>query len=52
MQPFVTCVRDNAEQLLDTMAADRRDDAKLRKVSPDRVDHRGLLANEQMTGAM
>jgi hypothetical protein len=27
-QPFVTCIRNNAEQLLDTMTADRRDDPK------------------------
>jgi hypothetical protein len=30
----------------------RRDDAKLGKVSSDRIDHRSLLANEQMPGAM
>ena len=34
------------------MTSDRRDDAELRKVSPDSIDHRGLLADEQMTAAM
>ena len=32
----------------DAITADRRDDAKLGKVGADRVDHRGLLADEQM----
>ena len=40
------------EQLLDTIASDRRDDAKLGKMGPDRINHRGLLANEQMPRAM
>src|SRR5260370_35564258 len=30
----------------------RRDDAKFSKVSPDRIDHRGLLANKQMPCAV
>ena len=34
-QPLVICVRDDAKQLLDTVAADRCDDAKLREMSPD-----------------
>jgi len=38
--------------LFDTMAPDRRDDAKLRKMSADGIDHRGLLADEQMTGTV
>ena len=42
-QPFVTCIRDNAEQSFDTMASDRRDDPKLCKMSADGVDHRGLM---------
>jgi hypothetical protein len=49
---FVTCIRDYAEQLFDTLAADRRDDPKLGQVSADGIDYRGLLADEQMTGAM
>jgi hypothetical protein len=30
----------------------RRDDLELGKMSPDHIDHRGLLANEQMTRAV
>src|SRR5271169_6136560 len=51
-QPLVICVRDDAKQLLDTVAADRCDDAKLREVSPDGIDHRRLLPDEQMACAM
>ena len=51
-QPLVICIGDDAEQLLDTIASDRRDDPELRKMSADRIDHRGLLADEQMTGAV
>ena len=36
------------EQLFNTIASDRCDDAKLGKMGADRIDHRGLLANEQM----
>jgi hypothetical protein len=49
-QPLVICVRDDAEQLLDTIASNRCDDAKLRKMSPDGIDHRRLLPDEQMAG--
>jgi hypothetical protein len=38
--------------LLDTKAADRRDDSKLRKMSTDGIDHRGLLADEQVPGSV
>ena len=51
-QPFVTCVGDHIEQLFNTIAADWCDDAKLGKMRTDRVDHCGLLANEQMARAM
>jgi hypothetical protein len=37
--------------LLDTVAADRCHDAKLREVSPDGIDHRRLLPDQQMAGA-
>ena len=36
----------------DSFTPDRRDNAELGKVSPDRVNHRGLLADEQMTCAV
>src|SRR3954464_12153416 len=42
----------NVEQFGDSFAPDRRDDAKFSKVSPDRIDHRGLLANKQMPCAV
>jgi hypothetical protein len=49
---LVIWIGDDVEQLLDTVAADRRDDPKLGKMGADRVDHRGLLPNEEMTRAM
>ena len=38
--------------MLDTIASGRRDDPELGQVSTDGIDHRGLLADEQMAGAM
>ena len=38
----------DTEQLLDTIASDRRDDPELRQVRADRIDHRSLLADEQV----
>ena len=40
------------EQLFNPIASDRCNHAKLGKVSSDRVDHRRLLADEQMARAM
>src|SRR5882724_5346758 len=40
------------QQLGDSFTPDRRDNAELDKVSPDRVNHRGLLADEEMTCAV
>ena len=34
------------------MAADRRDDPELGKMGADRIDHRSLLADEEMARAM
>ena len=34
------------------MVADRRDDAELGKMGADGIDHRGLLADEQVTGTV
>jgi hypothetical protein len=51
-QPFVTCVGDHIEQLFNTIASDRCDDAKLGQMRADRIDHCGLLANEQMARAV
>jgi hypothetical protein len=50
----VTVIRWNrtTEQLLNIVTSDRRHDPKLGKMSADGVDHRGLLANEQVTGTV
>ena len=45
-------MQSDAKKLLNAIAPDRRDDPELRKVRPDRIDHRGLLAHQQMTGAV
>ena len=39
-QPLIICIGSNPEQLLDTLASDRRDDPKLCKISADGIDHR------------
>ena len=51
-QPFVARIGNDFEQFIDTLAPDRRNDTKFGKVSPDRIDHRGLLANKQMPCAV
>src|SRR5436190_22839515 len=50
--PFIVAVSNDMEQFLDALAPDRRDNAKLRKVSSDRIDYWCLLTDEQMAGAM
>ena len=50
--PFVTWIGDDAKQFLDTIASDWRDDPELRKMGTDRIDHRGLLTDEEMARAM
>src|SRR5207249_2178597 len=50
--PFVTRVGDDPEQFLDTIAPDRSDDPVLGKMGADRIDHRGLLADEEMARPM
>jgi hypothetical protein len=50
--PLITSISYNAEQLFDPIASDRRDDPELGKMRADDVDHRGLLANKQMTGTV
>src|SRR6266550_9215886 len=50
--PFVARVGNNMQQFHDTFTPDRRDNAELGKVSSDRINHRGLLADEQMAGAV
>jgi hypothetical protein len=48
----VVRVGNNVQQFRDSFTPDRRDNAKLGKVRPDRINHRSLLANEQMTSAV
>src|SRR5712672_3519272 len=50
--PFVAWVGNNMQQFRDSFTPDRRDNAELGKVRSDRINHRGLLADEQMTGAV
>ena len=49
---LVTWIGDDIEQFLDPLASDRSDDPELSKMGPDHIDHRSLLANEQMARAM
>src|ERR1700716_1685038 len=50
--PFVARGGNNMQQFGDSFSPDRRDNAELGKVSPDRVNYRGLLADEQMACAV
>src|SRR3979411_1475598 len=50
--PFVARIGNNMQQFGDSFSPYRGDNAELGKVSPDRVNHRGLLADEQMAGAV
>src|SRR3981081_3696945 len=50
--PFVAWVGNNMQQFRDSSAPDRRDKAELGEMGADRIDHRGLLTDEQMTGAV
>ena len=49
---LVVWIRYDIEQLFDTVTPDRRNDPELGKMSPDCIDHRGLLTDEQMASAM
>ena len=51
-QPFVVRIGSDFEQLIDTLASDRRDDPERGKMSTDRIDHGGLLADKEMARAM
>src|SRR5258706_2242734 len=50
--PFVARVGNNMQQFVDSFAPDRRDNAELGEVRADRVNHRGLLADEQVACAV
>src|SRR5260370_38974167 len=45
---FVARVGNNMQQFRDTFTPDRRDNAELGEVRSDRINHRGLLPDEQM----
>ena len=49
---LVVRIGDDIKQFLDTVTTDRRNDPELGKMGPDCIDHRGLLADEQMAGAV
>ena len=42
---LVVGIGDDLQQFLDTIAADRRDNPKLGKMGPYRIDDRGLLTD-------
>src|SRR5258708_15642074 len=50
--PSVARVGNNMQQFHDTFTPDPRDNARLGKVSSDRINHRGLLADEQVACAV
>ena len=45
---LVTWISDDIEQFLNSLASDRSNDPELGKMRPDHIDHRSLLADEQM----
>src|SRR5262249_39674385 len=49
---LVLRISDDIKQLLNTLTADWRNDAKLSAMGPDCIDHRGLLSNKQVPRAM
>src|SRR5712671_3535871 len=46
------CISNDTEQLLDTLGADRRDNAKLGEMGTNGIYHRNLLADEEMARAV
>ena len=51
-QPSVAWIGDDIEQVLYTMASDPRHDPELGKMRADRIDHCGLLPDEEMARAV
>src|SRR3982074_516953 len=49
---FVARVGNNTQQFRNPSTPDRRDNAELSKVRADRINYRGLLADEQMACAV
>jgi hypothetical protein len=50
--PLVVRVGNNMQQFRNPFTPDRRDNAELGEVRSDRIDHRGLLTDEQMACAV
>jgi hypothetical protein len=50
--PLVARVGNNMQQFRNPFTPNRRDNAELGEVSPDRINHRRLLADEQMACAV
>ena len=48
----IAFISDDLQQLFDTMASDRCDNPKLGKMGANGIDHRGLLADEQVPGTV
>jgi hypothetical protein len=51
-QSLVIQISGNIEQLFNTMTPYRCNDPKFSEMAADRIDHRSLLANEQVAGAV
>ncbi|MGH8515088.1 MAG: hypothetical protein ACREV8_14345, partial [Gammaproteobacteria bacterium] len=51
-EAFIIRIGHNIEQVFDTLAPHRRNDSEFGKMGTDRVDHRRLLADEEMARAM
>jgi hypothetical protein len=49
---IVTYIRNDFEQSLHALTTGRRYDAELSQMSTDSVDHRGLLADEELARAV
>jgi len=50
--PLVVRVGNDMQQFRDAFTPDRPDNAELGEVRSDRINHRGLLADEQIAGSM
>src|SRR4030043_289487 len=50
--PLVTSIRDDRKQVFNTLASHRRYDPELGQISANGIDHRGLLADEELARAM
>jgi hypothetical protein len=51
-QPAVAWIGDDIEQVLNAMASDPCHDSELDKMRADRIDHGGLLPDEEMAYAV